>query len=503
MGSGTVQFSFIPDSAYTPDSISALVVSFTDAGGNSVCENSVIELHKENGKFISQTLPLAAGNYTIVKYMVINASGKVVEVTPSEYSAKASEVEVPLPITFTIVADQHTVVSPQAVLVIGMKAQEFGYTSFQFNYDALFDFKIHVYLYNDTDNVFESTEAFFSLINDSVSLTDTLLAADNTIKIKDVSGRYIMRVSKDGFQDYVDTLDQSELMLYYKNAYSVLLNRPGESNLTLTTDQSTLKKVVIWLGASDLNKIFVSWGDGALETNSYKGRFSHEYSQTGTYRIFISGRIDLLTSLTASSCALTDIYMNQAININSVDVSRNPIRILDLSYLSHLKEVRCVEDTLETINLNGSDSLETFYCSDNELKSINISSKTLLKTLYCDRNYLTSVDLSHNTLLETLSFSNNSITSVDLSKNTNLKRLEGAYNKLSSLNIAANTHLEYIEMTKNKFGSDVMNKALVDILAGVKTNGQRDGKAYFGLMPYGDGESAMNELVNNYGWLVQ
>ena len=96
-------------------------------------------------------------------------------------------------------------------------------------------------------------------------------------------------------------------------------------------------------------------------------------------------------------------------------------------------------DAVTSMNLNG--------MSIQDLTGISYF--TYLETLDVSRNSLTSLDLSYNYNLETLNVSGNSLTSLDVSKNYYLKSLDCSDNKLTQLDIEDNRNLEQLNCSRN------------------------------------------------------
>jgi hypothetical protein len=113
---------------------SSLVISVTKSDGTPVFENKKLELLQFGSGYITEGVELATGNYKITKFLVLNSVDKVVYATPLEGSDKASMVNDPLPIDFTVATNEVTNVVPQVVSVTSTDTpQSFGYTSFGFS----------------------------------------------------------------------------------------------------------------------------------------------------------------------------------------------------------------------------------------------------------------------------------------------------------------------------------------------------------------------------------
>jgi hypothetical protein len=139
-GKGKAEFSLImPDEGSKSLSGSSLdsgimsyhiMVSIDDMEGNSVISDSLIPVYAFGTGFTSENVELQAGDYNLTKFLVINPSGAVIYAAPVEGSPLAYLVNDPLPLGFTIHADQVTTVAPEVLVVGDQPPTQFGYASF-------------------------------------------------------------------------------------------------------------------------------------------------------------------------------------------------------------------------------------------------------------------------------------------------------------------------------------------------------------------------------------
>ncbi len=98
---------------------------------------------------------------------------------------------------------------------------------------------------------------------------------------------------------------------------------------------------------------------------------------------------------------------------------------LNLSSNLALVEVDCSNNNLEGIDLTGCSDIETLNISNNPLRTLDISDLTSLKELTADNcKYLTALDLSNNTALTNLSMRYNGLSDIDLRNNTSLSHFD-------------------------------------------------------------------------------
>jgi hypothetical protein len=139
-GKGKAEFSLsMPDEGAKSSSGSSLdsgimsyhiMVSIEDMEGNSVISDSLIPVYAFGTGFTSENVELQTGNYNLTKFLVINPAGMVIYAAPVEGSPLAYLVNDPLPLNFSIRADQVTTVAPEVLVVGDQPPTQFGYASF-------------------------------------------------------------------------------------------------------------------------------------------------------------------------------------------------------------------------------------------------------------------------------------------------------------------------------------------------------------------------------------
>ncbi|MDP4207578.1 MAG: LamG domain-containing protein [Bacteroidota bacterium] len=223
---GTVEFSVSLGSSNllkstSADSMSvasAIVVTIEDLNGKVLYNSERVELYNMNGSYISKPLSLVPGNYKLTKFMVVDKNSNVLYLTPVSGSAKAYLVNKPLAISFAVAKDQATKIGPEVISAKGSQPQDFGYATFSFNVVKTFNFLMGVFVYNSTSQNFELTSATVTVSSDSSStFTKAIKAVTDTFTVRDGLSRYILKVTKDGYQTWSDTLSASELKLYYSS----------------------------------------------------------------------------------------------------------------------------------------------------------------------------------------------------------------------------------------------------------------------------------------------
>jgi len=93
-----------------------------------------ISLIKLNEDYITESIPLNEGNYTVTRFLVLDDQDNAIYGTPVQGSKDAGQVDEPLPILFTIRGDQPTSLPLTVVDLSAHTAADIGYASFPIKY---------------------------------------------------------------------------------------------------------------------------------------------------------------------------------------------------------------------------------------------------------------------------------------------------------------------------------------------------------------------------------
>ena len=129
--------------------------------------------------------------------------------------------------------------------------------------------------------------------------------------------------------------------------------------------------------------------------------------------------------------------------------AQSRVENLNVSGLTHLKEVNCSNVKMRTINISGAMALQKLWCDNNELTQIDLSGLTSLTNVNCALNDITSLDLSGLTNLEVIMCSNNRIATMNLSGLTHLIGLHCNANELTTLDVSGIPSLELLNCQLN------------------------------------------------------
>lgn len=192
---------------------SSLIISVETSDGESVHDRKNITLHKFADDYLSEPIALRTGAYQVTEFIVLDASGNAIYAAPTENSPLAYLAEDPLPLSFNVVKDQTSKVTPEVLKVEGNSADEFGYATFNFDVVQTFTFSTGVMAYNWSTKNFELTEAHLQVKSGGSVLYDAgLPAATNGIRVKEGFDEYSITVTKDGYLDFEQTFTADSLM---------------------------------------------------------------------------------------------------------------------------------------------------------------------------------------------------------------------------------------------------------------------------------------------------
>ncbi|NVO08322.1 MAG: fibrobacter succinogenes major paralogous domain-containing protein, partial [Bacteroidales bacterium] len=113
-----------------------------------------------------------------------------------------------------------------------------------------FDFLIGVFVYNESTQNFEFTNANLTIVAASKTIfTDTLAAITNKVTVNDGYDNYFLSVTKDGYKTWTDTLTAAELKLYFrsedKGPLKVILEKGCNCPTTVTDIEGNVYETVV------------------------------------------------------------------------------------------------------------------------------------------------------------------------------------------------------------------------------------------------------------------
>lgn len=252
---GEVQFSLSdPDSgdrgnasgAEAYEDARALIVTITDDQGNVVYDQEQIELFNFSGTLVGEPLSLNPGNYQLTEFLVLDDQGVVIYATPIEGSQYAHLVNDPLPIDFTVTADETSQVVPEVIDVEEFTPDAFGYSTFRFTIVEHFSFLVTAFIYDEVAQDLALATAQLTIYEQGTQNTlynGQLGDSINAIAVED-GFDYRLVVEKAGYTAVDNDYTNAELKVFAADPLEVVLQIPGtlpsnsfvESGQTFSTE---------------------------------------------------------------------------------------------------------------------------------------------------------------------------------------------------------------------------------------------------------------------------
>jgi hypothetical protein len=240
-----------------------IMISVEDLEGNIILSDYLIPVYAFGTGFTSENVELQTGDYNLIKFLVINPSGEVIYAAPLEGSPLAYLVNDPLPIGFTILADQVTRVRPEVLLVGDQTPGQFGYASFGMQIIKPLDFWTICIL--DCPMCASPTQLTTATLtvyaNNIWHYTFKLEAALNHLVIRGGSDVYTFLLEKEGYVPQKLQFTARELMATTKEN-PLVLKIPWDSN--------QWKTLVLKPGPSDGKDAMISNLDADKNFGDYK-----------------------------------------------------------------------------------------------------------------------------------------------------------------------------------------------------------------------------------------
>jgi len=109
------------------------------------------------------------------------------------------------------------------------------------------------------------------------------------------------------------------------------------------------------------------------------------------------------------------------INLDSLTITLNPLKGIDLSSNTALRYLEITSSELTSLDLSDNRLLEVLICGRNSLTELDLSNNQALLTMICNNNLLTSLDLSAISSLCKMISCGNQLTRLDISKHSALR----------------------------------------------------------------------------------
>ncbi|MEQ9049213.1 MAG: LamG-like jellyroll fold domain-containing protein, partial [Marinoscillum sp.] len=111
----------------------AMLITIKASDGQIIYSLEKLTLVEVNGSYVSTTIELDTGSYTIEDFIITDANDTSIYITPKTGSGFEDLVSTPLPFEFEVLPDEMTKVGLDVVSVSLGQTSDFGYAEFTFN----------------------------------------------------------------------------------------------------------------------------------------------------------------------------------------------------------------------------------------------------------------------------------------------------------------------------------------------------------------------------------
>ncbi|MDF1549931.1 MAG: PKD domain-containing protein [Bacteroidales bacterium] len=310
--------------------LNKVVVSIEDSIGNIIINSEEFAISNSNGHYSIEPISLEQGNYQIKKFLVLNVDDRIVYASPifgksSDYSLTADSAA----IFFKITSDELTIINPLLINATGYTPENFGYESFGYEIAESFDFYIGAFIFNESNQNYELTDAEISIYDPYFLVYSGLLESKegvtttnfdefdvlNKITLPENYKDFEIEISKNGFLINTKKFSKEELRLHRSaqdNGPLVIILEKCEDlapTLTTSTASNITSSVAIGGGKIEYSGQFqikyrgVCWSESPNPT--IKDSITYCGSGTGEYSCLITG-LKENTQYYAKSWASTD-----------------------------------------------------------------------------------------------------------------------------------------------------------------------------------------------------
>jgi hypothetical protein len=271
-----------------------LVVTILDDLGNPVYDQEQLSLFNFSGTMAAEPISLNPGNYQLTEFLVLDEQGVVIYATPVEGSEYAHLVSDPLPIDFSITADQTTDVVPEVIDTEEFTPDVFGYTSFQFTLAEHFNFLLAAFAFDQNTQSLQLTTAQLTIYEAATS--NVLYGTDlenltNVIAVRD-GFDYQLLLEKEGHAAIDTTFTNAALKAFAQDPLELVLqplmqlpsNNFSDSGQTFSTEGTDAASGDLD-GDGDTD-LFISRSNGQpseVWLNDGSGSFANSGQAIGTY----------------------------------------------------------------------------------------------------------------------------------------------------------------------------------------------------------------------------
>ncbi|MEO9485757.1 MAG: FISUMP domain-containing protein [Ekhidna sp.] len=187
-----------------------------------------LELYNVNDEFISEKITMNLGEYQVAEFFVLDDDDNITHIAPLEGSEQAQNVTHPLPIQFTVVANEITAISVEVISSEFLSLEDFGLAGFILSEVNLFQFLLAVSEQGDLQKLLSGA---LTVTADDYSFTKEISAiANNSIVIKDGYTDYQITIESDGYNTF-NYLFSRDSLSHYKSIPMNIELTPSDGNV--------------------------------------------------------------------------------------------------------------------------------------------------------------------------------------------------------------------------------------------------------------------------------
>ena len=218
----------------------AIIISIANESGEMVYTDESVSITSFGNSYVAEPLLLDIGNYSLVKFLVLNDEKEIIYATPVDGSALASLVDFPLPINFQIQPDEVTALSVEVISTDGVDPEELGYASLSFIIKPTFDILVSVFGIIEEPVSYQFKSSVVA-IYDNEELLRTVELGDsiNVIKLRSDVDEYKFIFSSEGYVDKTVEITSDSLEYYTVTPLQIILDG-SPSSLSLNVSQDAL-----------------------------------------------------------------------------------------------------------------------------------------------------------------------------------------------------------------------------------------------------------------------
>ena len=193
-----------------------------------------------------------------------------------------------------------------------------------------------------------------------------------------------------------------------------------------------------------------AWAAVAIDNAHFPDSVFRSY--VGTFDTNANGTLDddeitAVTEIVTSASGMTSLKgIEYFTSLRYLNFWGGSIDTVDLSAVSNLVNLDCVNDGLTSIVFPANSTLQYVKCKDNQLTNLDLSQQTSLVSLDCMNNNLTALSVNSGSLVY-LECGNNQLTGISgLGNCINLEELGAWTNNLQVLDVSKNTKLRELRL---------------------------------------------------------